>query len=65
MNLLARKGLPLGFGMALSQNVDAMKTFTMLSEPEQQKVLDKTHAAATKTEMQEIVDGLARGKRSF
>ena len=64
MNLLARKGLPVGFGMALSQNRDAMKTFTMLSEPEQQKVLDKT-TGASKAQMQQIVDGLASGKRSF
>lgn len=47
--------LPLGFGMALAQNEEAMKRFEALSEPEKQAVLQQAHNVNSKREMQALV----------
>lgn len=48
--------LPLGLGMALAQNVDALNYFGTLSQDEQQKVLNQAHTVQSKQEMQDYVD---------
>ena len=50
--------LPLGFGMALAQHPEAMARFAALSEAEQQAIIDGTHAACSKQEMQAYVANL-------
>lgn len=56
MNPLA--DLPMGFGMALAQNVPAMERFASLSPDQQRDIIDQTHRIASKTEMQAFVSGL-------
>ncbi len=48
--------MPIGLGMALAQNPKAMKTFAMMSDAEQQKIIDGTHALHSKQEMHEYVN---------
>ena len=50
--------VPLGFGMALAQNLSAMRTFSELTHEQQQEILEKTGTIKTKEEMQRFVDGL-------
>ncbi len=48
--------MPIGLGMALAQNPQAMKAFAMMSDAEQQKIIDGTHALRSKQEMHEYVN---------
>ena len=53
-----KEGLPLGFGFALAQNPDAMRSFSNLSEAKQEEVLQKAHSLSSKEEMQSLVNSL-------
>lgn len=53
--------LPLGLGMALAQNEEAMKKFESLSETEKRAVIDKTHSVNSKKEMRALVNNLTIG----
>lgn len=50
--------LPMGFGMALAQNEQAMKKFEALTEEEKQAVVQKAHNVSSKREMQSLVKSL-------
>lgn len=50
--------LPMGFGMALAQNEQAMKKFEALTEEEKQAVVQKAHTVSSKREMQSLVKSL-------
>lgn len=50
--------LPLGFGIALSKNIDAMQYFSSLSLQHQKEIIDQTHDISSKDEMQRFVDNL-------
>ncbi len=50
--------LPIGFGMALAQNPEAMQKFALLSEDEKQKIINGTHSVKSKKEMHEYVNRL-------
>jgi len=50
--------LPLGFGMALAQNVEAMQCFTALPKQEQDEIIDHTRQIESKKEMQAYVQSL-------
>ena len=51
--------IPMGLGMALMQNKQAMDYFSSMSDEEKQKVIDHTHSIRSKAEMQSYVDSLA------
>lgn len=53
------KDLPLGFGMALAQQPDAMKKFSNMTEDEQNRILSEIHNIDSKHEMQSFVSRLA------
>ena len=53
------KDLPLGFGMALAQQPDAMKKFSNMTEDEQNRILSEIHNINSKQEMQSFVSRLA------
>lgn len=57
MDLL--RELPMGFGMALAKNTDAMAEFSKMSKEQQQEVINKTHSVKSKKEMQSFVNSLA------
>ena len=50
--------LPMGLGMALAQNVDAMEQFASLSPDEPRQIIDQTHTINSKSEMQSFVQHL-------
>lgn len=52
--------LPLGFGMALAQNENAMQRFEALSDAEKQAIIERTHNVGSKREMQQLVDSLTK-----
>jgi len=54
--------IPLGLGMALAQNLDAMNYFSSLSGDMKKKIIDHTHAIKSKKEMQAYVDSFV-GKK--
>lgn len=53
--------IPLGLGMALAQNLDAMNRFSNLSEAEKQSIIAHTHEISSKKEMQAYVNSLFNG----
>ena len=52
--------LPVGFGMALAMDADAMQVFAAMPEKRQNAVLERARTVASKTEMQQLVMGLAK-----
>jgi hypothetical protein len=51
--------LPMGFGMALSQNTKAMEVFSGMTEQQQQEIIEHTHQVNSKEEMQAYVQSLS------
>ena len=54
--------LPLGFGMALAQNEQAMHAFEAMTEAQKRAIIEQTHAVTSRREMQQLVPELAYGK---
>jgi uncharacterized protein YdeI (YjbR/CyaY-like superfamily) len=57
-NMVDGPEMPLGLGMALAQNREAMDRFAALSPGQQQSFLLKTRAIHSKEEMQALVQTL-------
>lgn len=57
--------VPVGFGMMLAQNVEAMNHFAALSPQRQQQVIDHTHQIQSREQMRDYVRKLADGTVSF
>ena len=57
-NFAAGPDIPLGFGMALAQNPDAMDVFSGLTQDQRRRVLEKTSRIRSKEEMRSYVDSL-------
>ncbi|MDD6214252.1 MAG: hypothetical protein PUB42_03605 [Firmicutes bacterium] len=56
------KDLPMGFGMALAQNPEALEVFSGMSDEEKREVIDGTHRIRSKNEMRRYVDGMKNRK---
>lgn len=52
--------VPIGFGMALAMNPNALNAYSAMTEAEKQAVLNKAHNARSQTEMHRIVETIAR-----
>ncbi len=65
MNEEDKRSLPLGFGMALAQNTEAMNHFTALSKQEQQRIIDHTKTVSSKNEMRQFVQQLGENPSAF
>ena len=57
--MLSHADLPMGFAMALAQNIQAMEVFTSLTDIEQQKLIDGTHDIQSKEQMRAYVKAIA------
>ena len=55
------ENVPIGFGMALSQNEAAMMRYAHLDAQRRQGVLDRAHNAQSDKEMYTLVARLANG----
>lgn len=53
--------MPMGLGMALAMNTDAMKRFSAMNGEEQRAVIEHTREINSKSEMREYVRRLAGG----
>lgn len=56
--------LPIGLGMQLAQNLDAMTYFANLDDQGKQEVVDQTKNVSSKQEMEQFVSALGN-KSSF
>ena len=52
--------VPLGFGMALAQNFNAMNVYSSMTEEQKQAILNRTHNTKSEKEMHDIVNSLVR-----
>ncbi|MBP0956617.1 MAG: hypothetical protein J5997_04525 [Oscillospiraceae bacterium] len=59
MNFVNGKDIPLGFGMALAQNSEAMTRFSAMTEEQRRQLIESTHSVRSKKEMQAYVDRIA------
>lgn len=57
-NLVDGPEMPLGLGMALAQNLEAMNRFAQMTSAQQQAVIARTHSINSKEEMRALVDSL-------
>ena len=48
--------MPLGFGMALAQNPEAIQKFASLPENKKQEIINGTHSVSSRSEMRQYVD---------
>lgn len=55
---MKRDEMPIGFGMALALNPEAMQKFAMLSEEKKQAIIAGTHSVNSKEEMRQYVNSL-------
>lgn len=53
--------IPVGFGMALSQNSLAMNRYAQLTEAQKQQILDRAHNIRSEMEMYTLVTNIANG----
>ena len=51
--------LPLGFSFVLAQNPEATKVFSSFPEEKQTEILNRAKSVVSKSEMQELVNGLS------
>lgn len=52
--------MPIGFGMALAMNPDAMEKFAALTESKKQEIINGTHAVSSKAEMHRYVENILK-----
>lgn len=60
-NLAEGIEMPLGLGMALAQDVNAMDYFASLPDQKQQEIISRTHSIQSKQEMRELVRDMMKG----
>lgn len=58
MSLLNDDAVPIGFGMALAQNLNAMKHFSGMTEAEKEEILNRARDAGSKKEMDSLIESL-------
>lgn len=49
-------GIPMGFSMALAQNIDALRRFSGLPRNQQQRIIEHTRSIRSKDEMRVYVE---------
>lgn len=59
MSLLNDDAVPIGFGMALAQNLNAMKRYSAMSEAEKEEVLNRARDAKSRNEMESLINSLS------
>ena len=52
--------VPIGFGMALAMNPNALNAYSSMTEEQKQAVLKKAHEASSQQEMHKIVNSIAK-----
>ena len=52
--------VPIGFGMALAMNPNAMNAYAAMTEAQKQAILNKAHNAGSEQEMRQIVNSIVQ-----
>lgn len=60
MSILNDNEIPIGLGMALSQNLDAMQVFASMDESARNRIIQYSRHAQSKNDMQNIVNNLLK-----
>lgn len=55
---MEKSEMPVGLGMALAMNPEAMQKFSSLTEKQQSEVINGTHAIRSRKEMQQYVQNI-------
>ena len=50
--------MPIGFGMALVMNVDAMNSFARMNDKQKRAIIERAHNASSREEMQSIINSI-------
>lgn len=58
-NFLTNSDIPMGFRMALAQNLKALEYFGSLPDAQKQTIINATHTITSKAEMKSYIDLLA------
>ncbi|MGN0552635.1 MAG: hypothetical protein ACI4I1_04580 [Oscillospiraceae bacterium] len=53
---MEKNEMPIGFGMALAMNPEAMEKFASLPESKKSEIINGTHAVSSKAEMKQYVE---------
>ena len=53
-------GLPIGWGFGLAMNEDAMNHFSTMTDAEKKQVIEVARNVASKQEMQDLVQDIAK-----
>ncbi|MDR1564059.1 MAG: hypothetical protein LBS74_03790 [Oscillospiraceae bacterium] len=63
------KDLPLGFGMQLAQEAEAMNTYTSLAQPKRDRIVDYIQSCTSgddsKRRISTVIEGLKNGQTEF
>ena len=57
--------VPIGFGMALAQNEEAVNAYAMMTKEQKNAVLKKAHNARSETEMNQIVRDIIENRMQY
>lgn len=57
--------MPIGLGLAMAQNLDAMNRFATLTLQQKQQMIEHTHQINSRKEMKAFVSEFARGEINF
>ncbi len=55
---MEKNEMPVGLGMALAMNPDAMQKFASLPETKKQEIINGTHTVSSKEEMRQYVENI-------
>lgn len=58
----SREEMPLGLGFGLAMNEQAMNSFSSMTEPEKRQVIEAARNVQSKSEMESLVQDIARMK---
>ncbi len=56
----SEKEMPIGFGLSLAMHEDSMNCFSKLPEGEQRQILEAARGVQSKSQMDELVAGIAK-----
>ncbi len=55
---MEKNEMPVGLGMALTMNPEAMQKFASLTETKKQEIINGTHTISSKEEMKQYVENI-------
>ncbi len=55
---MEKNEMPVGLGMALAMNPEAMQKFSSLPEMKKQEIINGTHTISSKAEMKQYVENI-------